>query len=297
MSGCYVFLDIDLNDSRARYRRACQFVEANSIKYGLSSDNLKELGGRELKSVQGFFENDYEWSSKGSIRVRPQPSNRLVIELNTVESPLATENFLSLCTGEKGKSKGSGLLLSYIGSRFHRYVPAGERGTGLGILQGGDITFGNGTGGESIWGKKFKDDVNGLKLKHDKRGVVSMGNGGKNSNTSQFFICLKESGSPACDKKHVVLGQIIHGFDTLDLIEKMIAQEEGARDSTVFGGSSGEEPPVEITVTASGRWRDVDLQQGFWDHDDVFKAFAHSDDRKGIAPRAVFADKGAVKES
>lgn len=297
MSGRFVFIDIDVNDSRARYQRACQFVENNSIKYGLSADNIKELGGRELKSLQGFFENDFEWSQKGSIRIRPQPSTRLVIELNEVESPLATENFLALCTGEKGKSKGSGVSLSYVGSRFHRYVPAGEGGKGLGILQGGDITFGNGSGGESIWGKKFKDDANGLKLKHDRRGVVSMGNGGKNSNTSQFFICLKDSGCAPCDKKHVVLGQMIHGFDTLDLVEKMIAQEAGAgKDGTVFGSSSGEEPPIEITVTASGEWSgsDTDLVQGYWDHDDVFKQ--HSDDRKGAAAAPATEEQHSEKE-
>ena len=204
----FVFIDLDINDSRARYKRACEFVASNSIKYGLSSDNIKELGGRELKSLSETYKNDYEWSSKGSIRIKPQPATRLVIELFTVESPLATENFLTLCIGDKGKSKSSGVMLSYVGSRFHRYVSPQNRG--LGILQGGDITFGNGTGGESIWGKKFKDDPNGLKMKHDKRGVVSMGNGGKNSNTSQFFICLKDQGAPACDKRHVVLGQIIH---------------------------------------------------------------------------------------
>ena len=56
------------------------------------------------------------------------------------------------------------------------------------MMQGGDFAMQNGSGGESIWGKKFKDEKDGLKLRHDARGVVSMGNTGKNSNGSQFFV-------------------------------------------------------------------------------------------------------------
>ena len=56
--------------------------------------------------------------------------------------------------------------------------------------------FGNGSGGESIWGKKFKDDAGGLKLKHDRMGVVSMGNSGKNSNTSQVVASKLATHNP-----------------------------------------------------------------------------------------------------
>ena len=72
--------------------------------------------------------------------------------------------------------------------------------------------FGNGSGGESIYnGKKFKDERAGLQLKHDCRGVVSMGNSGKNSNTSQFFITFQAA--PQCDGKHVVFGKVVSGFE------------------------------------------------------------------------------------
>ena len=147
--------------------------------------------------------------------------------------------------------------LTYAGSKIHRYVPS------LGILQGGDITFGNGSGGESIWGKKFKDDAQGLKLRHNRRGIVSMGNSGKNSNTSQFFITLKEEGAPQCDKKHVVIGSVVHGFDTLDLVQRLIDDAGSC--------SSNEEPPIPISIAACGEWHEGDLTQGFWDHDDLFK--------------------------
>lgn len=80
------------------------------------------------------------------------------------------------------------------------------------IVQGGDFVFGNGSGGESIYnGKKFKDERAGLGMKHDKAGVLSMGNSGKNSNTSQFFITLDKA--PQCDGKHVVFGEVISGME------------------------------------------------------------------------------------
>ena len=78
-------------------------------------------------------------------------------------------------------------------------------------MQTGDFVFGNGSGGESVYGKKFKDERPGLALKHDRRGVVSMGNSGKNSNTSQFFITFGPS--PQCDGKHVVFGEVVAGFE------------------------------------------------------------------------------------
>ena len=73
--------------------------------------------------------------------------------------------------------------MHYVGCPFHRIVPGF-------VAQAGDISFGNGTGGESIWGKKFKDDQKGLKQKFSERGLIAMGNTGKNSNTSQFFFAL-----------------------------------------------------------------------------------------------------------
>lgn len=98
------------------------------------------------------------------MRVEPPKSiraGRVIIELNATESPTAVENFVALCTGEKGRSKsGSNKNLHYLGCRFHRIVKGF-------VCQGGDFTRGDGSGGESIWGKKFKDDRGGLKLTHE----------------------------------------------------------------------------------------------------------------------------------
>jgi cyclophilin family peptidyl-prolyl cis-trans isomerase len=98
----------------------------------------------------------------------------------------------------------SGKILTYQKSVIHRVIPGF-------IMQGGDFVFGNGTGGESIFGKKFKDERAGLLKKHNSKGVLSMGNSGKNSNTSQFFLTFKAA--PQCDGKHVIFGQVVSGFE------------------------------------------------------------------------------------
>jgi cyclophilin family peptidyl-prolyl cis-trans isomerase len=200
-AGKLVFLDIDISDSHASYRRAAEFVDATDLRYHFSSKDILELGGRELQSVAGYYDMDYDWSSKGPIILKPQPACRVIIKLFEDTSPLACENFKALCTGSKGKAKASGLPLHFKGVKFHRIVPNF-------IIQGGDIVMQNGTGGESIFGKKFKDERGGLLRKHDKAGVVSMCNSGKNSNTSQFFVTLRDGGCPQCDGKHVVFGEV-----------------------------------------------------------------------------------------
>jgi cyclophilin family peptidyl-prolyl cis-trans isomerase len=106
------------------------------------------------------------------------------------------------------------------------------------IIQGGDFVFGNGSGGESIYnGKKFKDERLGLGLKHDRAGILSMGNSGKNSNTSQFFVTLDKA--PQCDGKHVVFGEVVSGMEVITALEQ---------HATPAGG----EPTVPIKITDCG---------------------------------------------
>ena len=283
----FCYLDIDVNDSRNAYKRACQFVESNNLKYGLSSNNIRNLGGREMKSLKELYTNDFEWSQKGSIRIRPQPHCRLIVELYFEHSPLACENFYHLCLGDKGKSKGGGanLSLHYRGSKIHRYIPNF-------IMQGGDIIFGNGSGGESIWNKKFKDDSKGLKLKHNDIGILSMGNSGKNSNTSQFFITLSTAGAPQCDKKHVIFGKIIHGVDTLTFIETIHhanlatsspegrggggneseSGENSSSSNSINGNSNGEAPSIPLYIMECGEWKLGMPVDGHYGPDDTFHA-------------------------
>ena len=131
---------------------------------------------------------------------------RIEIELWADVVPRTAENFRCLCTGEKGASQAfGGPPLCFKGSPIHRIVP-GQ------ILQGGDITRGDGRGGESIFGSKFADEsFEGKAGRHTAKGLLSMANSGRNSNSSQFFITL--DALPHLDGKHVVFGRVRSGME------------------------------------------------------------------------------------
>jgi len=102
--------------------------------------------------------------------------------------------------------------LHYKNTKIHRL----EKGL---LCQGGDITRGDGSGGESIYGKPFNDEKEGLKLKFDTSGLLAMANSGKNSNTSQFFITFTQI--PRLNGKHVIFGKVIEGEDVLQRIQQL----------------------------------------------------------------------------
>ncbi len=141
------------------------------------------------------------------ISVNNKKIGELIIELFEDVVPKTTKNFLELCTNNK---------LTYKNNLFHRIIPEF-------MCQGGDITNGDGSGGLSIYGKKFKDE--NFKLKHSVVGLLSMANAGPNTNSSQFFITFRPT--PWLDDKHVVFGRVIRGFPILSLIE-----DQGTEDGT-----------------------------------------------------------------
>ncbi len=140
------------------------------------------------------------------VSIGGQPAGRIEFEL-FANTPITSENFRALCTGEKGVGK-SGKPLHYKGSGFHRVITQF-------MAQGGDFTAGNGTGGESIYGMKFNDE--NFANKHNVPGLLSMANAGKNTNGSQFFITFVKT--PHLDGKHTVFGRVSSGMEILQAME------------------------------------------------------------------------------
>ncbi|KAM6339517.1 RING-type E3 ubiquitin-protein ligase PPIL2 isoform 7-T8 [Alca torda] len=166
----------------------------------------------------------------------PQVFNRLLVGSSAaqykfrVKTPRTCENFIKLCKKNY-----------YDGTIFHRSIRNF-------VIQGGDPT-GTGTGGESYWGKPFKDEFK-PNLSHTGRGVLSMANSGPNTNKSQFFITFRSCAY--LDKKHTVFGRVVGGFETLTAMENVESDPKTDRPK--------EEIRIETTTVFVDPYEEADAQ-------------------------------------
>jgi len=185
------------------------------------------------------------------IEIGGDKTGRIVFELFKNVVPRTAENFRALCAGDQGVAK-TGQPLHFKGCTFHRIIKNF-------MCQGGDFTRHNGTGGESIYGEKFPDE--NFKLKHDRPGLLSMANSGKNTNGSQFFITTVKT--PHLDGKHVVFGKVVQGMGVLKEMENQPVDERdrprkatvvadcGEMDEDDEAGSSGNAPAAALAANGT----------------------------------------------
>ena len=142
------------------------------------------------------------------IAIDGKDQGRIVLGLHGNVVPKTVQNFEALCRGDTLDKHNNNMPLRYEGSTFHRIIPSF-------MIQGGDFTRHDGTGGQSIYGTKFADE--NFQLKHAGVGILSMANAGRHTNGSQFFITTAPT--PHLNGRHVVFGVVLEGWEVVKAVE------------------------------------------------------------------------------
>uniref|UniRef100_A0AC35GVW8 Peptidyl-prolyl cis-trans isomerase n=1 Tax=Panagrolaimus sp. PS1159 TaxID=55785 RepID=A0AC35GVW8_9BILA len=145
------------------------------------------------------------------ISINGKPRGKIDFKLYNDVVPETCYNFLQLCIGSEKLGEMTGKKLTYQGSTFHRVVKGF-------MIQGGDFSKHDGTGGECIYSRHngIFDDEN-FSIKFDKPYILAMANRGPNTNGSQFFITTSEC--PSLNGKHVAFGEVVRGHEIVNAIE------------------------------------------------------------------------------
>ncbi|KAI0180930.1 hypothetical protein GGR52DRAFT_11577 [Hypoxylon sp. FL1284] len=185
-----------IQDKKPAYNAATYTTGRAAASFTSTGLTPETSGERATLTDEEYMLKPKRVKIKGYARMETNLGD-LNIELQTEYAPRAVWNFTRLA--QKGY---------YRGVAFHRNIKNF-------MIQGGDPT-GTGRGGASIWGKNFQDEFDGP-LTHDARGVLSMANKGKNTNSSQFFVTYRPV--PHLDRKHTIFGKVVGGLDVLAKME------------------------------------------------------------------------------
>ncbi|KAI0386141.1 hypothetical protein F5Y04DRAFT_116396 [Hypomontagnella monticulosa] len=185
-----------IQDKKQAYNAAAYTTGRAAASFTSTGLTPETSGERATLTDEEYMLKPKRVKIKGYARIETNLGD-LNIELQTEYAPRAVWNFTRLA--QKGY---------YKGVAFHRNIKNF-------MIQGGDPT-GTGRGGTSIWGKNFQDEFDGP-LTHDSRGIISMANKGKNTNSSQFFITYRPV--KHLDRKHTIFGKVAGGMDVLKKME------------------------------------------------------------------------------